>query len=98
MFEIYFKDLTQEAQKELLKYAEIADPSEANWDVFPVATIEPENDETLHESCYQIINEMLDGGDVETMKAQLRSLRTEGEITEKQYDYTLAHWDELLDC
>ena len=37
-FEIYFSDLTEEAQKSLLEAARIEDPSDMNWDVFPVVT------------------------------------------------------------
>lgn len=37
--EIYFRDLKEEVQKELLAAAEIADPSEANWDMFPIAVV-----------------------------------------------------------
>ncbi|MEM3844761.1 MAG: hypothetical protein QXU98_03560 [Candidatus Parvarchaeota archaeon] len=38
--EIFFKDLTERKQKELLKAYKIKDPSEMNWDVFPIDTIE----------------------------------------------------------
>lgn len=38
-FEIYFNDLKEEAQQQLLKAAGIKDPADANWDVLPVATI-----------------------------------------------------------
>ena len=37
-FEIYFSDLTEEAQKALLEAARIEDPGDMNWDVFPVVT------------------------------------------------------------
>ncbi|MEM3631207.1 MAG: hypothetical protein QXY18_07340 [Nitrososphaerota archaeon] len=40
--EIFFKDLSKEKQKELLKAYKVKDPSEMNWDVFPVDTIEIE--------------------------------------------------------
>lgn len=36
-FEIYFSDLNKEAQKELLKAVGVTDPTEMNWDVFPIA-------------------------------------------------------------
>lgn len=40
-FNIYFSDLTKDAQQRLLAYAGIADPREANWDmdVLPIASI-----------------------------------------------------------
>jgi hypothetical protein len=38
-FELWFTDLTPEAQQELLAYAEAAAPEEMNWDVYPVAII-----------------------------------------------------------
>ena len=38
-FEIYFYDLTEDAQKRLLEEAGLKDESEANWDVFPVAFV-----------------------------------------------------------
>ena len=42
MFEIYFSDLILEVQSELLTAAGITKPEEANWDLFPIAVIEPE--------------------------------------------------------
>jgi hypothetical protein len=36
MFEIYFSDLNEHAQKELLELAGVKDPKDMNWDVFPV--------------------------------------------------------------
>ena len=46
MIEIYFDDLKEEAQKELLQQAGIKDPKETNWDVWPICTFEinPEED------------------------------------------------------
>lgn len=41
--EIYFDNLKEETQKELLDNAGISSPEEANWDVFPVAVVETEN-------------------------------------------------------
>lgn len=38
-FEIYFCDLNVFAQNDLLKVAGVNDPSEMNWDVFPITTI-----------------------------------------------------------
>ena len=40
--EIYFSDLTPEAQRRLLKGYGMKDPKEGNWDVFPVFTLYPE--------------------------------------------------------
>lgn len=40
MIEIYFDDLKEEVQKQVLEQAGIKDPSEANWDVFPICSFE----------------------------------------------------------
>lgn len=37
--EIYFNDLTEEAQKQLLEVAGVKTPEEANWDIFPITSI-----------------------------------------------------------
>jgi len=45
LFEIYFWDLTPEAQKRYLEFMEVSDPKELNEDVFPITSvpkIEPE--------------------------------------------------------
>jgi len=39
IMEIYFSDLKIEAQKELLRLANIETPEEANWDSIPIAEI-----------------------------------------------------------
>lgn len=41
-FNIFFSDLSPEAQKELMDLLGISDPKEANWDmdIMPLATIE----------------------------------------------------------
>lgn len=39
LMEIYFSDLKEEKQKELLEYVGVSSPEEVNWDVFPVATL-----------------------------------------------------------
>ena len=46
-FELYFSDLTEHAQQELLKKAGINKPEDKNWDVFPIFTyiIDDEEDE-----------------------------------------------------
>lgn len=41
-FEIMFSDLTEEAQKRLLKFEGINTMGDANWDVFPISIIERE--------------------------------------------------------
>lgn len=40
--EIYYSDLTPDAQKRALEAAGISDPKEANWDadIVPIATVE----------------------------------------------------------
>ncbi len=46
-FEIFFADLTNDVQTRLLAAFGIQDPSDANWEVFPVAVIPlPELDDT----------------------------------------------------
>ena len=44
-FELYFDDLTEQAQERLCKCAGIENPEDANWDCIPITTIEFE--ETL---------------------------------------------------
>lgn len=44
-FEIYFEDLKEETQQQLLEAMGIKNPSEVNWDVFPIATLETINQE-----------------------------------------------------
>jgi hypothetical protein len=48
-FEIYFNDLTEEAQKELLMFMGISGSTEMNWDVFPITTITKEEDNDTEE-------------------------------------------------
>ena len=38
-FEIYFWNLTEETQQELLDYFRVDDPAEMNWDTFPVTSV-----------------------------------------------------------
>lgn len=40
MFEIYFRDLTPEAQERFLAYMDIADESEGNYEVFPITILD----------------------------------------------------------
>ena len=44
IFELYFTDLTEQAQQEILKKANVK-LGETNWDVFPITTIEFESEE-----------------------------------------------------
>lgn len=46
-FDIYFSDLTEEAQKELMNSIGISDPSEMNWDIdiVPIASYSFEEDD-----------------------------------------------------
>lgn len=92
--EIYFGNLKEETQKELLNNAGISSPEEANWDVFPVAVVETEN--MLHDKAVEIMCDYLDGDDRETMIEQLHGLKTEGVVSEVLYDYIIDNWDELL--
>ncbi len=39
VFEVYFRDLTSEAQERLLLFFDASDPDELNWDVVPIAVI-----------------------------------------------------------
>lgn len=39
-YEIFFSDLNEEAQKELLEDTGISDPKEMNWDIFPLTSYE----------------------------------------------------------
>ena len=94
-FEIYFNDLNEENQKALLNAAGITDPAEANWDVFPIAVVGTET--MLHDRAEEIMQDYLDGDDAEEMIAQLRSLHTEGVVTDCLYDYIIENWDELLE-
>lgn len=38
-FEIYFDDLTEQVQSELLEFMNIKDSKDGNYDVFPIAVI-----------------------------------------------------------
>ena len=41
--EIYFRDLTDEKQREVLEAAGINSPEDANWDAFPLDMLEFED-------------------------------------------------------
>jgi hypothetical protein len=47
-FDIFFHDLKPETQARLLKFAEIKNVQEANWDVFPLTTYEIQEFECRH--------------------------------------------------
>lgn len=49
MMEIYFSDLTPDAQKRLLATAGISDPKEANWDldIVPIAVFDATDDDSV---------------------------------------------------
>lgn len=44
-FELYFTDLTEQAQKEILKKAGLQSPEDANWDCFPITTVDFETED-----------------------------------------------------
>lgn len=44
-FYIYFDDLKEEAQDELLEFAGVSDAGEMNWEIFPITTIELEEND-----------------------------------------------------
>ena len=46
MIEIYFDDLKESKQKEVLARAGIIDPSDMNWDVFPICELEIDLEDT----------------------------------------------------
>ncbi len=45
--EIYFSDLTEDAQKRLLEIFGISSPKEMNWDVIPIFEFDEEDIEIL---------------------------------------------------
>lgn len=44
-FEIYFSDLTEEAQRNLLDFFKLKNEMEMNWDTFPMTILELEVEE-----------------------------------------------------
>lgn len=46
-FEIYFYDLTEDAQKRYLEFQGVEDPSELNADIFPICVIERGEDDKV---------------------------------------------------
>ena len=92
-FELYWGDLTPEAQKELLNVAGLECPEDANWDCLPITEIMFD----LWDKAKEIMADYLDAEDAEDMLEQLRSLKTEGVVTENLYDYIVDNWDGLLE-
>jgi hypothetical protein len=43
-FEIYFYDLSEDAKKRFLAFMRIDNPSKGNYDIFPIATFDIEED------------------------------------------------------
>ena len=43
-YNIYFKDLTETAQKEILDFYELQNAEDANWEITPLAVMEYETD------------------------------------------------------
>ena len=48
--ELYYNDLTPEAQKKYLKVQGVSDASELNWEVSPIAIIEVEDEDKQFEN------------------------------------------------
>ena len=48
--EIYFNDLTPEAQERALAAAGVEDASDVNWDIFPITTLDFEEEEKASEN------------------------------------------------
>ena len=44
-FEITFDDLNEEAQREFLKFEGLENPQDGNYDVFPLAIVEREDED-----------------------------------------------------
>ena len=93
-FELYWGDLTPEAQQELLNVFGIASLEDTNWDCMPITTLEAED--ALYDKAKEIMQDYLDAEEAEDMLEQLRSLKTEGVVTENLYDYIIENWDKLL--
>ena len=94
-FELYWGDLTPEAQQELLNVFGIESVEDTNWDCMSIATLEA--DDALYDKAKEIMADYLDAEDAEDMLEQLRSLKTEGVVTENLYDYIIDNWDEILE-
>ena len=66
--DLYFKDLTPEAQVTLLREAGIKSPKEMNWDVLPITELYFDNDENDDANVVEarFVSEWEDGSVVET--------------------------------
>ena len=101
-FELYFSDLTEQAQEELCKKAGIEDPDEMNWDVFPITTIEfeDEDEELTDELKQQAVETFVDiakqYNNYDDIKDRIRGLHSSDELTDAQYDYIIQEWDNIL--
>jgi len=42
--QIFFNDLTEEAQKRVLEFYKIESPEDMNWDVYPIMILPPPED------------------------------------------------------
>jgi hypothetical protein len=84
--ELYYSDLTPEAQEKYLKVQGVSDSSELNWEVNPIAIIEVEEDEELRKGIFVSVWD--DGSSIETgatLNAQT------GEVTTAQSEDTGDH-------
>jgi len=55
-FEIFFEDLTPEAQQRLLDVAGLNNVNEANWDVFSLASVDILEDNEIEEDENTVLN------------------------------------------
>ena len=94
-FELYWGDLTPEAQEELLNVFGIKSIEDTNWDCMPITTIEVSD--ALYDKAKEIMMDYLDAEEADDMLDQLRSLKTEGVVTENLYDYIIDNWDWILE-
>ena len=94
-FELYWDNLTSEAQQELLNVFGIASVEDTNWDCMPITTLEAED--VLYDKAKEIMQDYLDAEDAKDMLEQLRSLKTEGVVTENLYNYIVDNWDWILE-
>ena len=86
--ELYFNDLTPEAQKKYLKVQGVSSADELNWEISPIAIIEVEenSDEELRKGTF--VSVWNDGSSIET-EATLNAQT--GEVTAAQSDDTGDH-------
>ncbi len=86
--ELYFNDLTAEAQKKYLEVAGVSDPSELNWEVSPIAIIGIEENENEDIRKGIFVSVWSDGCTIET-SATLNPKT--GEVTADQSNDTEDH-------